>query len=151
MKSSIPTILYDPKTFPQAQMYAEVWGIFCQDLSYLKKFNLIMPTNYEYGDIYFAVKDDTYKDIEETHKQFFHCEYLEDLPDYRGCDRYKKYAELLGAGFHVFGDMREMLENRKHKEEVAQKEKEGIYLDEKPKETLSPKVKRSLKKRGLDA
>lgn len=151
MKSSIPTILYDPETFPQAQMYAEVWGIYCQDLSYLKQFKLIMPTNYEYGDIYFAVKDDKYKDIEESHKTFFHCEYLEDLPDYRGCDRYKKYAELLGLGFHVFDDMKKMLQERAYKQEVKKKESEGVYLDEKPSEELSPKIKKALKKRGLHA
>lgn len=151
MKFSTPTILYDPETFPQAQIYAEVWGIYAKDLSSLLKWNSIKPEHFDYGDIFFAVKNDKYKQIEDEHKKYFHCEYLEDLPDYRGCDRYKKYAELVNAGLHVFEDMRKMLTDREYQKKVAEKEQIGEYLDEKPDEKLSPKVRKSLKKRGLHA
>ena len=148
MTDIIPTIFYDEQSFPQAQIYAEVWSIYAVNMNIMLMYNELKPTRNDYGKIYFACKDrEKFKDIINNFSRFGY-EYVDFLPDYRGCEVVAKAIELYNKNLlEPFSDIAPCKAELQYKEDVINKEKQGIFLDPKPDEPLNSAIRFNVKRR----
>jgi len=135
------SIFYDPQDFPQAQHYAECFGVFAEDLRHRMRLKAIKPTNHELTKIYFAVKDrEAFRPIIESHSQF-NCEFVDTIPDYRKTPWDKKMDQLRDAGFiEVFSDVTAKKKKQSQAAAIKAGEKVGKFEDPAKGEQLDTKV-----------
>lgn len=75
-------ILFDGDKFPQARFYAEVHGIYAENLRFYLKFKQTQPSRHNYSRVYFVVADNTFNHIIDSHKREFPTEIHSGVIDY---------------------------------------------------------------------
>lgn len=138
--------------FPQAQQYAEIWSIYCNDLNAMLRCNEIKPTVQNYTKIYFACSNrDKFKDIIDSHSKF-DCEFISYIPDYRRYGVVEKAIALFNEGYtEPFSDIVKLEQPtvkgvvKKTSEKAT---RSGIY-EPKEDEELDPDILRPKRKRRI--
>ena len=135
------SLFYDPQEFPQAQHYAECFGIYSENLDYKLRFKELNPVRHDYTKIYFAVKDRSrYQAIIDSHARF-DCEFVEFIPDYRKTTWEKKMDYFWSVGLKTpFSDVAVMQAKKAKKAQQAKDEKAGKFTDPNAGEALDPKT-----------
>lgn len=137
------TIFYDPKDFPAdvVQLYAKMYDIGAENMRFRLERGFIQPTCHNMEKIYIACKDRAkFQPIIDSHSRF-NLIFVDYVPDYRRCNWIKKTAELYKQGFtEPFQDAEVLKKKEDTTQAIINAEKQSIFIDPHPGETLNEEV-----------